>query len=145
LSFAKFGSGALSEFICLLGGPAYSEFQRQKLMDGLGRRTGQDVSFSEQFIYFVEVPDPLSQDQLARLEALLQAGLSSLGELQSASGTLLVVPRLGTQSPWSSKATDIAHRCGLNSISRIERGTLFHLPSGISEPQTLKTIRPLIH
>jgi phosphoribosylformylglycinamidine synthase len=41
---------------------------------------------------------------------------------------LLVVPRLGTQSPWSSKATDIARRCGLDSVQRIERGTAYFVP-----------------
>ena len=42
-------------------------------------------------------------------------------------GLLLVVPRLGTQSPWSTKATDIARRCGLAGVTRIERGTAFRM------------------
>src|SRR6185503_21332258 len=39
----------------------------------------------------------------------------------------LVVPRLGTISPWSSKATDIAHNCGLAGVKRIERGTVYYV------------------
>jgi phosphoribosylformylglycinamidine synthase len=146
----------LTEFICLLGGPAFSEFQRQKLIDGFGQRSHQEFSFTAQFIYFVEIPDTLSKDHLLQLEALLQGKLagrdehlstpqSQLDSVKSTSEMLFVVPRLGTQSPWSSKATDIAHRCGLDSISRIERGTLFELPAEMLEPEMLTRIQPLIH
>jgi phosphoribosylformylglycinamidine synthase len=146
----------LTGFICLLGGPAFSEFQRQKLNHGLSRRTGQELSFTSQFIYFVEIPQVLSQQKSQQLEALLQAKLTNRDKTLSASDSqtdsnpsrsemVFVVPRLGTQSPWSSKATDIAHRCGLDSISRIERGTLFHLPARLLEPDVLTRIKPLIH
>jgi len=131
----------LTEFNCLLGAPAFSEFQRQKLVDGLHRRVGQEFSFTAQFIYFVESPASLAADKLSRLEALLQA--ESAADVDPG-GLLLVVPRLGTQSPWSTKATDIAHRCGLDSISRIERGTVFHFPAD-ADAQILADIKPLIH
>jgi len=114
----------LSEFTCLLGGSAFSEFQRQKLSDGLRDRIGQEFEFTAEFIYFVESTQSLNGEDLQKLESLLPAKLASQVDGER---TLLVVPRLGTQSPWSSKATDIARRCGLQSISRIERGTLFHL------------------
>ena len=42
---------------------------------------------------------------------------------------LLVVPRPGTISPWSSKATDIAHNCGLENVLRVERGTAYYIES----------------
>jgi phosphoribosylformylglycinamidine synthase len=145
MSAAEFGSSVLSEFICLLGGPAYSDFQRQKLSNGLGRRTGRDVGFSEQHVYFVEAPGPLAKGDMARLEALLHGKNTSLQDLRASTGNLLVVPRVGTQSPWSSKATDIAHRCGLDTISRIERGTLFHLPSELVSATALEQIKPLLH
>jgi len=132
----------LTGFACLLGGPAFSDFYRQKLVDRLCRHTGEIFSLSAQFIYFVESPQPLAQAESGRLEALLQA--ESVAGIEP-SGIRLVVPRLGTQSPWSSKATDIAHRCGLDTISRIERGTLFHLPPEAVEPRTFTTIKPLIH
>lgn len=132
----------MTEFTCLLGGPAFSEFNRQKLVVGLRRHAGQGFSFTTQFIYFVESPQTLLRDELERLEALLQA--ESAIQVDPV-GMLLVVPRLGTQSPWSSKATDIAHRCGLDTIYRIERGTLFHLPAKAVEPSMLTKISPLIH
>ena len=146
----------MTEFTCLLGGPAFSEFQRQKLVDSLRRRIGQEISFTAKFIYFVESSqatqaDPstasrshlsASQDELQRLEALLQA--QAVTNLDQA-GMLLVVPRLGTQSPWSTKATDIAQLCGLDNINRIERGSVFYLPAEFAETQMLASIKPLIH
>ena len=143
----------MTGFTYLLGGPAFSEFYRQKLVDNLRRRTGLEFSFSAQFIYFIESPQEFSQGESDRLEALLQAGPAELpgvvpGAVLKSTGNamfLLVVPRLGTQSPWSSKATDIAHRCGLDTISRIERGTLFHLPAEAVEDQLITSVKPLIH
>jgi len=132
----------LTEFTCLLGGPAFSEFHRQKLDKGLRESTRQDIQFTAQFIYFVESPQPPSPGDIGRLEALLPAeSITGIGH----AGILLVVPRLGTQSPWSTKATDIAHRCGLVTISRIERGILFNMPAEAVEAQTLKALTPLIH
>ena len=143
----------MTGFTYLLGGPAFSEFQRQKLAGDLRRRAGREFLFTAQFIYFIESPHDLSQDQLGRLEALLQA--ESAEHPDEFSGpvlrstpddpVLLVVPRLGTQSPWSTKATDIAHLCGLDTINRIERGTLFHLPPEVFEGRLITTIRPLVH
>ena len=136
------GSDALTGFSCLLGGPAFSDFHRQKLVNGLRRRVGHGFSFTATFAYFVESPINLSSDELVQLEALLQAELTTR---QDASNMLLVVPRLGTQSPWSSKATDIAHRCGLDGINRIERGILFLLDAGHADEETKTNIRALIH
>src|SRR3970282_1438891 len=58
----------------------------------------------------------------------------------------LVVPRLGTISPWSSKATDIARNCGLTGIRRIERGIAYHVSSGASNSADGRArIAPLLH
>jgi len=151
----EYGSDALTEFTCLLGGPAFSEFQRRKLISRLRRRTEPTCSFTAQFIYFVESPEALSAECLERLEALLQASSEAHVDIWpaavtsarglSSSGALLVVPRLGTQSPWSTKATNIAHRCGLDSVSRIERGTLFQLFCKQISTALLKKVEPFIH
>ncbi|MGB5486758.1 MAG: phosphoribosylformylglycinamidine synthase, partial [Lysobacterales bacterium] len=158
----------MTGFTYLLGGPAFSEFHRQKLVDDMHRQAGQEFLFTAQFVYFVESPQDISKAESERLEALLQAesvnhpggfpgsvppttdaGAGQSHDLFSPvripSGVLLVVPRLGTQSPWSTKATDIAHRCGLDTISRIERGTLFRLPPDALEEQVATVIKPLIH
>ena len=114
----------MTEFTCLRGGPAFSQFQRQKLTDDMSARLQQELSFDAHFIYFVESPKAIPEEDLQGLEALLQAELVTDVDPSS---MLLVVPRMGTQSPWSTKATDIAKLCGLKSVNRIERGTLFHL------------------
>jgi phosphoribosylformylglycinamidine synthase len=136
----------LTGFTYLLGGPAFSKFQRQKLAGKLRRRAGREFNFSSQFIYFIESPKDLSQEEIGRLEELLQAeSADQPGVLPPDNPIMLVVPRLGTQSPWSTKATDIAHRCGLDSINRIERGTLFHLPPDFVEDRLITSIQPLVH
>ena len=143
----------MTGFTYLLGGPAFSEFQRQKLAGDLRQRAGREFLFTAQFIYFIESPKDLSQDELGRLEALLQAESAEhpdvisepVLQLTPDNPVLLVVPRLGTQSPWSTKATDIAHRCGLVPINRIERGTLFHFPPDVVEDRMITTIKPLVH
>ena len=138
----------MTEFFCLLGSPAYSEFRRQKLVDDLCQRAGREFPFTAQFIYFVECPKTPPQEDRARLEALLQAQWG--GRPADMSGLdaqvrLLVVPRPGTQSPWSTKATDIAHLCGLDALSRIERGIVFNLPGDALETGLAAIIKPLIH
>jgi phosphoribosylformylglycinamidine synthase len=65
----------------------------------------------------------LSTDELARLRELL--GIPAVLPAGPAGELILVTPRLGTISPWSSKATDIARQCGFTSINRIERGTAY--------------------
>ncbi len=127
---------------CLLGGPAFSDFRKLKLSADLSRCTGQEIHFTAQTIFFVESRQGLTGKDLQRLETLLPGCPAT--HIDS-NGLLLVVPRLGTQSPWSSKATDIARRCGLWVINRIERGTLFHLPEEVVQPPVLGTIGPFIH
>jgi phosphoribosylformylglycinamidine synthase len=84
------------------------------------------------WVHLVASERPLTDDESAQLDAMLAYGpldafdpptdpraVSSLGSVESV--TFFVAPRLGTTSPWSSKATDIAHVCGLTAITRIER------------------------
>ncbi len=132
----------MTGFTCLFGGSAFSEFNRQKLSDCLCRNCGQEIQFASQFIYLVASPQPLVADDTSRLEALLQANTATPAATE---GLLLVVPRLGTQSPWSTKATDIAHRCGLTAVDRIERGTLFRFSQAAFETANTDLVRSLIH
>jgi len=126
---------------CLLGGPAFSDFRKQKLGEDLDRCAGRPFEFKAETVYFVESPASLAAEDLQRLESLLPARLLREAGMP---GVLLVVPRLGTQSPWSSKATDIARRCGLEAVSRIERGTLFRLPEAVLRAERAG-IEALIH
>jgi phosphoribosylformylglycinamidine synthase len=110
----------LSEFTCLLGESALSDFRRHKLLKRLQDRCGVAVTIEARHAYFVQSASRLGVDEITRLEDLLHG---QRVEALQPDGLVLVVPRLGTQSPWSSKATDIANRCGLGNVRRIERGT----------------------
>ncbi|HWV90221.1 MAG TPA: phosphoribosylformylglycinamidine synthase, partial [Burkholderiales bacterium] len=84
-------------------------------------------SLAAEVRYFVETEGELDAAGRRLLERLLDDGSPPP---PPASGTLyLVVPRLGTISPWSSKASDIARNCGLAGVKRIERGTAFVVDS----------------
>ncbi|MGA9851458.1 MAG: phosphoribosylformylglycinamidine synthase [Gammaproteobacteria bacterium] len=108
------------------GGPALSEFRVQKLLDHLHKLIPAVSGVAAEFRYFVDVSGVLSTGEERILHELLAEGPAPAA--QAPGGALLLcVPRFGTVSPWSSKATDIAHNCGLNKIHRIERGIAFYL------------------
>ena len=109
-------------FNWLLGEPALSDFRKQRLSTRLSDRFGQLSGLEARFTYFVESRRALKETEMLRLQDLLHAGATS--ELDT-TGLILVVPRVGTQSPWSSKATEIAGRCGLDTVRRLERGTAY--------------------
>jgi len=124
------------------GGTALSEFRLDKLNRALSA-TGVVVA-ATRFWHFVEAVREPGAAERATLERLLTYGPDMpLPPAGAQRGRLaLVTPRLGTISPWSSKATDIARQCGLAGlVRRIERGTAFHL-EGNSEPAAAL---PLLH
>ncbi|MEO6146529.1 MAG: phosphoribosylformylglycinamidine synthase [Sulfuriferula sp.] len=110
----------MSELHKLRGGAALSRFR----LDKLSRSLPDYNCIQTVFWHFVEVTAALDSLEQARLDSILTYG-TPLPELPGGS-LLLTTPRPGTISPWSSKATDIARHCGLEKISRIERGTAYH-------------------
>ena len=108
----------------LPGAPAFSSFRIKKLLERIQREVTGLTGLGAHFVHFVELEQELTAEQTAILQQLL-APLSEppAGALHS----FWVVPRIGTISPWSSKATDIAHSCGLASVRRIERGIRYDL------------------
>ncbi|MBF0293654.1 MAG: phosphoribosylformylglycinamidine synthase [Magnetococcales bacterium] len=88
----------------------------------LGAPESDDAS--GQPVYFVDLDAPLEEDALRRLGALLDG--AAPGEL--ADGVHYRVPRPGTISPWSTKATEIVRGCGLTGVRRVEHGTAHRLP-----------------
>ncbi|PZR07003.1 MAG: phosphoribosylformylglycinamidine synthase [Archangium gephyra] len=84
---------------------------------------------SAEFVHFVEVKRPLTDTEHASLVQLLTYGPTQPAR-KVEGRTFVVVPRLGTVSPWSSKATDIARNCGLEAVQRIERGIVWTLAHG---------------
>jgi phosphoribosylformylglycinamidine synthase len=114
----------LSEFTCLLGEPALSDFRKRKLVQQISGPAETHIGLEAHFVYLIESTASLGDADIRALQDLLHGDpVSGLDE----NGLLLVVPRLGTQSPWSTKATDIAWHCGLKSVNRIERGVAYRL------------------
>ena len=72
----------------------------------------------------------MDDSELELLGKLLTYGAASRRAAQLPHGQrVLVTPRVGTESPWSSKATDIVHVCGLDAVRRVERGTVYFIES----------------
>ncbi len=119
----------------LRGAPALSAFRQDKLAAKLAAIHPEVRLLHSEFVHFAQTDAPLEAATEATLRQLLTYGPhAEAGAPLPASATLaLAVPRPGTISPWSSKATDIAHNCGLTSIRRLERGTAFYLdlPAGL--------------
>ncbi len=128
----------------LRGSPALSAFRITKL---LSRCQDAHLPVSDiyaEYVHFADVSAPLSADEHARLQRLLQYG-PSLPEHPPAGRLLLVTPRPGTISPWSSKATDIAHNCGLSQILRLERGLAFSIQGPDLNESQWKQLAALLH
>ncbi|MHB1543058.1 MAG: phosphoribosylformylglycinamidine synthase [Gammaproteobacteria bacterium] len=112
-----------------MGGVALSPFRLRKIEECWIQAGGQGQLEGAHFFYFVENdPDP---DLRVRLLDLIGANGSSFLPHAGSGPDLLVVPRLGTVSPWSSKATDILERVGLATLGRIERGVGYTLAGSL--------------
>ena len=131
----------------LRGSPALSPFRLEKLHREILRQVPYVAGIRAEFVHFVDLARPLTDAERTLLERLLHYGVP-IGEAPGKAQLLLVTPRPGTISPWSSKATDIARNCGLNAVRRLERGTAFYLEAVDDqrfENGALEAIRPLIH
>ncbi len=105
----------------LPGQRAFSDFRLSKRQARLENQVGRIRGLDARYSYFVAVSTALSDREQALLAALLRAD-GEVHELPADAQTVLVVPRFGTISPWSSKATDIVHAAGLAAVERVERG-----------------------
>ena len=115
---------AMSTLIHFEGGNALAHHQTQALLCRLQAIQPKISAVQARFVHWVALDQPLPAGQLDKLSALLTYGDAYEG---GSEGDLIVVaPRLGTVSPWASKATDIAHNCGLG-IRRVERVTEFRI------------------
>ena len=104
----------------LTGSTALSPFRIEKLIQD-ARAAGVDPgTVATRFVHLVDADD-LSEGDLGKLRSLLTYGPADVQDDASGALRKLVIPRPGTISPWSSKATDIAHICGLTRVRRIER------------------------
>ena len=113
----------------LIGQPAFSAFRIEKLLRGLRAELPEITGLRSEYHYFAEVDGggQLSPADLNVLKTLLIAD-NTESVVKPDETLLLVTPRPGTISPWSTKATDIVHNSGLTQLQRVERGIAYHLP-----------------
>src|SRR6185295_11896983 len=102
------------------GASALSGFRIERLLAALRRLDPAVRGIQVEYVHFVDTERELAPAERAVLERLLDVDARARPEPPGR--RLYTVPRLGTVSPWSSKATDIAHVCGLGAVRRIERG-----------------------
>jgi phosphoribosylformylglycinamidine synthase len=135
--------------LSLRGRSALSPFRVAKLLAALAavHPAHRVASLAATYWHFAEISRPLTREEQSILERLLVYGPrdtqhDTIGDL------LLVTPRPGTLSPWSSKATDIAHNCGLTAVNRLERGVAYRVRSvdgpALSEDDRAALV-PLVH
>ncbi|MDH5547331.1 MAG: phosphoribosylformylglycinamidine synthase [Gammaproteobacteria bacterium] len=110
----------------IVGATAHSAFRLKKLLTALQENIPEIKGVYSQFIYFAELEQSLDSEQRERLQQILNDGCEEFTSPGNAH-ELIITPRPGTISPWSSKATDIVHNCGLSSVKRIERGIKYFL------------------
>jgi phosphoribosylformylglycinamidine synthase len=143
----------------LFGAPALSQFRLDHALRTLAAQDGRVTGLSSRWMHFVDDSRPLRKTELELLGTLLTYGprhdtpahrgqFPERGGQSQGSGAqhVLVTPRVGTESPWSSKATDIAHVCGLDAVRRVERGTLYGIESAARlSPKELRGLAAHLH
>ena len=117
------------------GGNALSPFRAAAHLSRLQRVAPSLTAVSARHVHWVASTKPLDAATRGTVERLLTYGPPDAGEPEGAHVTVVVVaPRLGTLSPWASKATDIAHSCGVD-VRRVERVTEYHLAGAEPLPE----------
>ena len=137
--------------LLLTGHPAYTASQLTRLRQRLAAAVPEIGAVQAKWVYFVDSKTPVTGAQAQELTELLKPGVNKPGEVVSddfpAEGLQLwVIPRVGTLSPLSSKASQILQLCGWQDVQRVERGCIYHIQAAtpLNEKQ-LSVLLPLIH
>ena len=126
----------MSVVLPLRGVTALSDFRVEKLLQKAAALGLPEVKLKSEFWYFVGSEKALDAATVEKLQALLAAqSVEETPEAREGLHLFLVTPRLGTISPWASKATNIAENCGLEGIERIERGMAVWLEGRLNDGQ----------
>lgn len=126
----------MSVVLPLRGVTALSDFRVEKLLQKAAALGLPKVKLSSEFWYFVGSEKALDAATVEKLQALLAAqSVEQTPKAREGLHLFLVTPRLGTISPWASKATNIAENCGLAGIERIERGMAVWLEGALTDEQ----------
>ncbi|MEZ9822000.1 phosphoribosylformylglycinamidine synthase [Shewanella sp. 10N.286.45.A1] len=126
------------------GAPALSAFRVQKLMEACESAALPVRQIYAEFIHLADLRESLEENESQQLEKILTYGPAI--EAHQPEGQLhFVTPRPGTISPWSSKATDIAHNCGLDKVVRLERGIAYYVIADELTAAQTKSLLELLH
>ena len=134
-------------FLSLQGAPAISDFRLNKLQSLLSEKITDLDALSASYYHFVSISSDLDEAELDHLSVILDYG-PTRHEMDVSGQHFLVIPRPGTISPWSTKATDIARHCGLEKVQRIERGVVWHVSTTehrLLEAHEKESVDELIH
>ncbi|MCE2596740.1 phosphoribosylformylglycinamidine synthase [Motilimonas cestriensis] len=127
----------------LRGAPALSAFRVSQLLKNCVDSQLPVTNIYAEFMHFADVSASLTEAELSVLAKLLTYG-PSIQEHEPTGQLVLITPRPGTISPWSSKATDIAKNCGLSKVKRLERGIAYYIEGEVS-PEQLSQVADLLH
>ncbi|MDR0735513.1 MAG: phosphoribosylformylglycinamidine synthase [Zoogloeaceae bacterium] len=135
----------MSGFLFLRGTVAFSDFRLRGLFARLATAGFQVAAIEAEYWHMVALKAALDAAAREKLGMLLEEAAKTV-ETKTAGETFFVTPRVGTISPWSSKATEIARHCGLEAVERIERGILFRvvLADALS-PEARPRLAALLH
>ncbi|GHL81671.1 hypothetical protein ECZU36_29550 [Escherichia coli] len=128
----------------LRGSPALSAFRINKLLARFQAARLPVHTIYAEYVHFADLNAPLNDDEHAQLERLLKYG-PALASHAPQGKLLLVTPRHGTISPRSSKATDIAHNCGLQQVNRLERGVAYYIEAGTLTNEQWQQVTAELH
>ncbi len=136
-----------AHMLSLRGSAALSQFRLDKILTNIQTSVPRITHLYAEFWHFVWFETPLSTAQQDVLKQILTYG-PKMVEVTPSGQPLLVVPRPGTISPWSSRATDIARHCGLEAMTRLERGIVYYVTTNDGGPlneSELQALKSLIH
>ncbi|MFT5395030.1 MAG: phosphoribosylformylglycinamidine synthase, partial [Gammaproteobacteria bacterium] len=133
--------------LILPGANALSDFRVNKLLSALQSCVPAISSVDSYYVHFSETSTDLDQNETRQLKGLLSYGAETINNPLN-SFKIIVIPRPGTISPWSSKASDIAHNSGLDKIIRLERGRVYSFKLNDSDTlneEQITLLKPHIH
>ncbi|MDG6895592.1 phosphoribosylformylglycinamidine synthase [Volucribacter amazonae] len=127
------------------GTPALSDFRINQLLTNFAKADLAVTSVYAEYVHFAKLTEKLTALEQQALTELLHYG-PTLPEQATQGESLIVIPRIGTISSWSSKATDIAHNCRLSKVERLERGVIYYFSfaQALTEPQ-YQQLASLLH
>ena len=132
--------------LSIKGPSALSNFRKQKTLSALQIACPECSNVAARYIHFVELDQALDKAEAATLNKLLEYGPALEQDALNDATEFLSIPRIGTITPWSTKATDIALHCGLDKLKRLERGVLWQIKCGdnMAPPNLFQEIEKIL-